>query len=792
MANEKIINLEFSEVMGERFGRYSKYIIQDRALPDVRDGLKPVQRRIIYAMHYEKNLPEKPYRKSAKTVGTVIGNFHPHGDTSVYDALVRMSQTWKLRYPLIEMHGNNGSIDGDSPAAMRYTEARLDKHATPMLNDIEKDCVDWQYNFDDSMLEPTVFPSLMPTLLINGSSGISSGYATNMPPHNLTDVINLITSYIKKPSMKIDEMIDILKAPDFPTGGIISNLEGLQDAYKTGKGRIFITSKYEVTPKKILITEIPYEVNKSDLVRKIDEIRFNKKIDGIKQVIDESGRDGIAIGIYLNNNVNPQLIEKYLLKHTPMQVSYSFNMTAIADRKPVCLSLDKIVKHYVEFQKEVYTKKIEFILARYYERLHILEGLIKAMSIVEELIKLIRSSKGKADSKEKIMEKWDFSDKQAEAIVTLQLYRLSNTDVKQFIDEATKLKTEAEKCELLLSSEARLLTYIRKDIEKLQKQFGDERRTEIAENVIDLNFNAEDLIVEEDVYLTILSGGYYKKSSPLSYAKSNLSDLKLPLGEIVVSSTKTSTKATVLAVTNLGNFGLIPIHKFKDSRWAAEFEAFNSYVPLAPGEKIINSVIIDEFDEEQFVILTTKNGKIKRAKLSDFKITRISKSAMAIKLASDDELVSFFTTNVNVVIISITNAGYGLKYLCSEIPCTGLKSAGVKAMSLNDGEVISSALAIDKDKIITFATKNSKLGRINTEDIALSSRGRKGQLILNHIKSNPDELIKIIDSEYLALSSIGAHKIVKATDLPIYDTPIKGKLIFESIEIISGLKSNKL
>ena len=484
---QKIYDYSLEEIMGERFGRYSKYIIQDRAIPDVRDGLKPVQRRILYSMYKEKNTFDKPYRKSARSVGDIMGKYHPHGDSSIYDAMVRLSQWWKNNTPFIDMHGNNGSIDGDSPAAMRYTEARLSKISTEMLKDIDKDTVIFAPNYDDSLMEPTVLPSRFPNLLVNGTTGISAGYATNIPPHNLSEVIDATIHRIDYPNSKLDTIMDIIKGPDFPTGAIIEGIDGIRKAYETGKGKIIIKSKATIETVKgktsIVINEIPFEVNKALLVKSIDEIRVDKKIDGILEIRDESDREGIRIVIDIKKDANAELILNYLYKNTELQISYGINNIAIVNRRPKLLGILELLDAYIVHKKEVTIKKNEFDLAHAKARLHIVEGLIKAISILDEVIQTIRKSKNKADSINNLMSNFGFTEKQADAIVTLQLYRLSNTDVTLLEDELKNLNIIINTINAILSDEDKLKAVMKDELRKIRNEYGTERKTLIKDEV---------------------------------------------------------------------------------------------------------------------------------------------------------------------------------------------------------------------------------------------------------------------------------------------------------------------
>lgn len=527
---ERYQDLPLEEVIGDRFGRYSKYIIQDRALPDARDGLKPVQRRILYAMFHEGNTNEKPFRKSAKTVGNVIGNYHPHGDTSVYEAMVRMSQDWKVRHMLIEMHGNNGSVDGDPPAAMRYTEARLSAIAGEMLRDIQKQTVDLVQNFDDSELEPTVLPARFPNLLVNGASGISAGYATDMPPHALHEVLDAVLMRMNNPESTVDELMTVLKGPDFPTGGTIQGIDGIKKAYETGKGKIIIRSKADIEPLKggkeqIVITEIPYEVNKAMLIKKIDEQRLDKRLDGIADVRDESDRTGLRIVIELKKEIDARGILQFLFKNTDLQIAYNFNMIAIHNRRPTMMTLPLLLDSYIGHQKEVVTRRSAFDLQKAKDRIHIVEGLMKALSILDEVIKTIRASLDKRDAKNNLIQKFAFTETQAEAIVSLQLYRLTNTDITDLRNEEAELKNTISELMSILNNESKLAKVIQKELQAIRKQFAEPRRSIIEDQIEEIKLTLDVLIPSEEVIVTVTKDGYVKRTSSRSYSASMVKTL---------------------------------------------------------------------------------------------------------------------------------------------------------------------------------------------------------------------------------------------------------------------------
>ncbi|NWN94826.1 MAG: DNA topoisomerase IV subunit A, partial [Bacillus sp. (in: Bacteria)] len=566
---ERFQDLPLEEVLGDRFGRYSKYIIQDRALPDARDGLKPVQRRILYAMHVEGNTADKHFRKSAKTVGNVIGNYHPHGDSSVYEAMVRMSQDWKLRNVLIEMHGNNGSIDGDPAAAMRYTEARLAPIASELLHDIDKETVKFIPNFDDTANEPVVLPARFPNLLVNGSTGISAGYATEIPPHHLGEIIDGAIMRMENPDCTVEDLMTVIKGPDFPTGGIVQGIDGIKKAYETGKGKMVVRGRTSIEEirggrKQIVIAEIPYEVNKANLVKKIDELRIDRKVEGISEVRDETDRTGLRIVIELKKDADADSVLNYLFKNTDLQVSYNFNMVAIHNRRPQLMGLRELLDAYIEHQKEVVTKRTEFDLKKARDRKHIVDGLMKALSILDEVIAAIRASKDKKDAKANLIAKFAFTEPQAEAIVTLQLYRLTNTDITTLENEAADLEKKIETYLAILSSEKKLFTVIKKELRDIRKKYADNRRTTIEAEIQELKINLEAMIPNEDVMVTITKDGYIKRTSLRSYTASNGRDLAIKDSDRLLFKQQLNTVQTVLLFTNKGSYVYCPVHQLPD------------------------------------------------------------------------------------------------------------------------------------------------------------------------------------------------------------------------------------
>ena len=608
---KKIYDYSLEEIMGERFGRYSKYIIQDRAIPDVRDGLKPVQRRILYSMYKEKNTYDKPYRKSARSVGDIMGKFHPHGDSSIYDALVRLSQPWKSNTPFVDMHGNNGSIDGDSPAAMRYTEARLSKIAMEMLKDIDKDTVIFAPNYDDSLLEPTILPAKFPNLLVNGTTGISAGYATNIPPHNLSEVIDATIYRIDYPNSKLETIMDIIKGPDFPTGAIVEGINEIKKAYQTGKGKIVIKAKTRIEKNQIIIDEIPFEVNKANLVKTIDEIRVNKKIDGITEVRDETDRDGIRIAIDIKKEANSDLILNYLFKNTELQVSYGFNMIAIVNRRPKLLGILDILDAYIVHKKEVTIKKNEFDLAHAKARLHIVEGLIKAIGILDEVISTIRSSKNRSDSEINLMNKFGFTDKQAKAIVELQLYRLSNTDITLLEEEMSNLNKIISAIEEILKDENKLKTYMKEELRKIKQEYGVERKTLIKDEITEIKIDTTMMIPKEDVIVVVSKDGYVKRVSLRSYSASMNEDTLVKEDDYVIGLYEMNTLDTLLLFTNLGNYLYVPVYEIVEAKWKELGKHISNIIPLKENENIVGCMPVYDFDKDLYVTTFTRLGMIK-------------------------------------------------------------------------------------------------------------------------------------------------------------------------------------
>ncbi|UOQ42942.1 DNA topoisomerase IV subunit A [Halobacillus salinarum] len=747
---EKFLDLPFEEVLGDRFGRYSKYIIQERALPDTRDGLKPVQRRILYAMHQERNTFDKPYRKSAKTVGTVIGNYHPHGDTSVYDAMVRLSQTWKVRNPLVEMHGNNGSVDGDPPAAMRYTEARLSSISSELLRDIEKETVEFIPNFDDTIEEPTVLPAKFPNLLVNGSTGISAGYATEIPPHNLGEVIDAVIMRIDKPSAGVPELMTKLSGPDFPTGGTIQGIDGIRKAYETGKGKIVVRGRAEIQKvrggrEQIIIDEIPYEVNKASMVKRMDELRIDRKVEGIAEVRDETDRTGLRVVVELKKDANSEGVLNYLFKHTDLQISYNFNMVAIHDRTPTLLSLPMILDAYIAHQRNVVTRQAEYDLRKAKKRAHIVEGLIKAISILDEVIATIRASKDKQDAKQQLIAKYDFTEVQSEAIVTLQLYRLTNTDITLLQKEAEELRKQIEYLEKLLNNQHELMKVIKADLRSMKKKYNDPRLTQIEEQVEELKVDLEVTVASEDVLVSVTKDGYIKRTSLRSYAASNGEDFAMKEEDHILRLFEMNTTDTILLFTNLGKYLYLPVHKLPDIRWKDLGQHIANIVQLEKEEYFVEAIPVRAFKEDRFLVFFTKNGMVKKSELSLYQAQRHSKSLVAINLKGDDEVVDVHMTDGSQSIFVASNKAYGLWFHEEEINPVGQRAAGVKAMNLKDDDILVSGQAFDEadDPSLIITTHRGAVKRMRLKEFDRTSRAKRGVIMLRELKSNPHRLVDL-------------------------------------------------
>ena len=779
---KRIHEYSLEEIMGSRFARYSKYIIQDRAIPDVRDGLKPVQRRILWAMYKDKNTYDKQFKKCANAVGNVLGKYHPHGDSSVYEALIRMSQNWKQNHTLVEVDGNNGSIDGDPPAAYRYTECRLSKISEELLKDIDKDTVNMAPNYSDTLFEPTVLPAKFPNLLVNGTNGISAGYATNIPPHNLIEVCDAVIKRIDSPNCHEDSIYEIIKGPDFPTGGIIEGLEGIKQAFKTGKGRLIVSSKCEFQKNKgkeqIVITEIPFDVNKQLLVKKIDDVKYEKKIDGIAEVRDESDKESaIRIVIDLKPGVDKDLILKYLLKNTDLQTTYNYNMVCIDQRRPRLLGIIPIIDAYIDHQKDVITKRTKFDLDFAQKEMHITEGLVKAISILDEVIAVIRGSKNKQDAIQNLVKKWDFTEDQATAIVMLQLYRLTNTDVTVLMEKLENLKKIIENLQAILNDESKLKMVIKEELRRIKKEYGVPRKTEIKAEVSDLKIDEKELINKEDVILILTNDGYLKRVSLKSH-NSNDGETALKPGDYVVGYMQTNTLNKLCIFTSLGNYLYIPIHEIPACKWKDLGKHISNIVTMNPDDKVVNVYVINESISNPTITFFTKNGMVKQTPLNDMIVSRYNKSYTAIKLKGDDEVVNVTITKPNVLII--TKTGYYLNYKSSEIPVSGPKTSGVKGINLKDDEVISGVTYYDEDEYIDVFTNQGTAKRIKLKDLNTLSRAKRGTTLIKKVKTTNYELLSAFITNSKDTIGIKCNNDIitlKNSEIPINDLASTGSVI---------------
>ena len=730
--------------MGERFGRYSKYIIQDRALPDIRDGLKPVQRRILYSMNKDGNTFDKSYRKSAKSVGNIMGNFHPHGDSSIYDAMVRMSQDWKNREILVEMHGNNGSMDGDPPAAMRYTEARLSEIAGYLLQDIEKKTVPFAWNFDDTEKEPTVLPAAFPNLLVNGSTGISAGYATDIPPHNLAEVIDAAVYMIDHPTAKVEKLMEFLPGPDFPTGGIIQGRDEIKKAYETGKGRVVVRSKTEIEKLKggkeqIVITEIPYEINKANLVKKIDDVRVNNKVAGIAEVRDESDRDGLRIAIELKKDANTELVLNYLFKYTDLQINYNFNMVAIDNFTPRQVGIVPILSSYIAHRREVILARSRFDKEKAEKRLHIVEGLIRVISILDEVIALIRASENKADAKENLKVSYDFTEEQAEAIVTLQLYRLTNTDVVVLQEEEAELREKIAMLAAIIGDERTMYNLMKKELREVKKKFATPRLSTLEDTAKAIEIDTASLIAEEDTYVSVTKAGYIKRTSPRSFAASTLEEIGKRDDDRLIFVQSAKTTQHLLMFTTLGNVIYRPIYELADIRWKDIGEHLSQTITnFETNEEILYAEVVDQFDDATTYFATTRLGQIKRVERKEFSPWRTykSKSVKYAKLKDEtDQIVAVAPIKLDDVLL-ISQNGYALRFNIEEVPVVGAKATGVKAMNLKEDDILQSAFICNTPSFYLL-TQRGSLKRVSIEEIPATSRAKRGLQVLRELKNKP-------------------------------------------------------
>jgi len=749
-----VISTSLEKIVEDRFGKYSKYIIQERALPDVRDGLKPVQRRILYTMHSEGNIYSRQTRKSAKTVGTVMGNYHPHGDSSIYEAMVRLSQEWKMREPLIDMQGNNGSIDDDPAAAMRYTEARLSKISDVLLSDIDKDTVDFVPNFDDTETEPTVLPTRFPNLLVNGSTGIAAGYATNIAPHNLKEVIEATIYRIKTPNSNLEGVMQFIKGPDFPTGGIVQGKEGIIDAFSTGKGRVVVRGKCEIikqrTLQQIVVTEIPYEVVKSKLVMKLDDIRLSKDISGIIDVRDESDRNGMKIVVDINKDADASTILNYLYKNTDLQVYFSYNMVGIINKRPAQVGLLELIDAFIAYREEVITRRSEYELKIKEDRCHILEGLVNAISVLDEVIQIIRESKDKKNAKERLSSRFEFTERQAEAIVNLRLYRLTNTDIVELAEEMSKLRIEIDVIKSILTSKRILHNLIIRELREVADDYGSSRLTEIHDEVEEITIDHTSMINNEQVMFTVSRDGYLKRVAMRSYKATPDSETGLKDFDKLIGQVELDLVDNVLVFTNKGNYAYLPVYKVNEHKWKDIGTHITKYAKMQDEEKIVDAAVIKNIEAEAWIISVTKNGLIKRTLVSEWEVQRTSRTYTAINLAGNDEVVRTLVAYENDEIALISETGKVVRYSVMDISNYSTRSKGVLSMRLDkEDSVVGATIINSRNNNLVVLTDNSQIKRIKADEIPMTKIPSRGKLVAKKVASNP-KLIRYIVAGHIA------------------------------------------
>ena len=779
--NERILSNNLEDIMGERFGRYSKYIIQDRALPDVRDGLKPVQRRILFAMYRLGIFYNKSYKKSARIVGEVIGKYHPHGDTSVYDALVRLSQDFKIRLPLIDMQGNNGSIDGDGAAAMRYTEARLSKYADYLLKDINKKTVGLVPNFDDEEYEPVVLPAYFPNLLVNGGTGISAGYATEIPPHNIDEIINATIYRINNPNCTLQEIMNIVQGPDFPTGGIVQGIEGIKSAFETGRGKIIVKSKTEIVEldKKyqLVVSEIPYDVNKSMLIKKMGDVVEQKNVDGIIDIRDESDKDGLSIVVDIKKDANPEYIRNFFFKTTELQVNYNYNMVVICNKRPMQLGIIPIIDAYIDHQKEVVTNRSNFELKSAKKRLHIVEGLIFMTSILDAVIQTIRNSLNKKDAKENLISLYSFTEEQAEAIVMLQLYRLTNTDIVALMEEKKNLSELIKELENVLSDEAALLSLIKKELLGTLEELSTPRKTVIEHEIDEVKVEVKELIPKEDAVILVTKDGYIKRMTPKNY---NLQeDEKLKDNDVIIGKYNVTTLDTLLMFTNRGNYVYLPVSKVPDCKHKDLGRNISVLATISSDEKIIFTVPISNFEDDRYLLFTTKNALTKRTHIRDLDATRFSKALKATKLRDGDELVSVDICDGDKgEVIMVTKEGFITRYDANEISLFAPASFGVKALEMKNrpkDEVVGGLYVGAKDVIILLTNKGV-IKRFKVNEILKGHKNHVGKQYVTSSKSSYSYIIdaKIVHKSNIDESFVESYVVGSNATMPVDLGLVKG------------------
>lgn len=796
--NDKIWNRPLDEIMSESFGKYAKYIIQDRALPDIRDGLKPVQRRILHAMNELKIYHNKPFKKSARTVGEVIGKYHPHGDISIYEAMVRMSQEWKNNIPLLDMQGNKGSIDGDSPAAMRYTECRLSKYGELLLEDIEKETVKFIFNFDDSEQEPSILPSLIPNVLINGSTGIAAGYATNIPPFNINEILDAIIYKIRNKNADLNQIANIVKGPDFPTGGIIQGRDGILDIYKTGRGKFNIRGKFleierntNKKHKQLIITELPYEINKASLVKSIDEIRINGKLPGLKEVRDDSDKNGISIMLDFDTDKSLDVLKNYLYKNTQMQISYSANIVLIKDRKPFQLGIIEIINAYLDHANDIVIKAAQYDLNKALARKEILEGLIKAISEIDQLVTLIKSSDSKDEAKNKLINYFKINERQAEAVVQLRLYILTSYDTQKLKEELVELLELIEYKSSLINNSKVRDDYLIDRLEYFKNALGQNRKTIIEDEIQDISINETDVIEEKHGIAIVTRDNYIKFINYQEIKDVDLDKLNIKDSDIPVEIFNLSTLDTLICFTNKGKCINIPAHKIKMTKLKDKGIHINDIVTIDSADKAITAFAITKrADMATQIVIATKKSLIKRITLEELTISKSPRVSSYIGLRNDDEVVSAFVIKNNFSeIATVSENGMAIRYSINEIPLVGRTASGVKNINLKDKDLVAASFAIDRSESFVLIASNRGVKRIYFDDITLSSRTKTGKKIFAQVDSNP----YIVNSAFVisgrqtinVLAENGNLFFIRASDVPISDSHSRMSKYPEDIDLVS-------
>ncbi|MDD7513436.1 MAG: DNA gyrase subunit A [Clostridiales bacterium] len=771
----KMIQHEIHDEMKKSYIDYAMSVIVGRALPDVRDGLKPVHRRILYGMSQLGVTPDKPFKKSARIVGEVMGKYHPHGDSSIYDAMVRMAQDFSIRYMLVDGHGNFGSVDGDGAAAMRYTEARMTPFALQMLRDIEKETVDFMPNFDEEEQEPVVLPSRFPNLLVNGSNGIAVGMATSIPPHNLRDVIDATILLIDKEDATVDDLIKIVKAPDFPTGAHILGRQGARQAYKTGTGKVQVRAKCEIEETKggkyqIIVSEIPYQVNKSRLIEKIAELVKEKRVEGISAIRDESNRKGMRIVIELKRDANPQITLNRLYKHTQLQFSYSMIMLALVDGEPKILNLYEILSEYLNFQKEIITRRTQFDLKKAESRAHILEGYRIALDNIDEIIKIIRASYN--DAKEKLIERFGFSDIQAQAILDMRLARLQGLEREKIEKEYAELMEKIAYFKAILSDETLLMGVIKEELQEIREKYGDNRRSKIV--AAEDGFDDEDLIEEESVAVTLTHLGYIKRVPADTYKAQRrggkgITGITTRENDFVKDLIMTSTHDYLLFFTDTGKVHKLKAYEIPEASRTAKGTPAVNLLNLMQKERITAIIPVSQFDDENYLIMVTKNGTIKKTALSQFDTNR-KNGLIAINLKDDDSLIGVRETCGDDNIILVTRKGKCISFSEKDVRSMGRIAAGVRGIKLDKADTVVDMDILVDDKEILVVTQNGYGKRTPVKDYTIQARGGKGVLTYNKSKfSKTGELIgaKVVDEddEILLINSDGIIIRIRAEEV---------------------------